>query len=227
MQRVILLFLLVMMGCAQSPKPHDRPALTCTPYANTQEILKLKATHTIILGEIHGTVQGIETAEALACAMLHDREPLLIGIEAASDRSMPLNYAVKARPNDRQLLLAAPNLWSSRDGRGSVSMFQFLNSISTWNHQGYDVSVFAFDVDASSFNESRTRDEIMAQNIDRHVSSFKGGVLLITGNLHAAKAPLDMAEKTFVPMASLLTSRPTLSFDMKHQGGSAWVITSQ
>lgn len=203
--------------------------LDCPHYDGLDTVAALAESHVLIFGEaIHGTNESPEALSAMACGLLAQGEPVRVGLEATYTQTAALNAFLENPENLEALRLGASDMWSTHDGRSSVAILSLLKTLAGWRKGGANISVFAFDANVgewvASANQSVARDDAMARHVNEALNGFDGAVLLLTGGFHARKEPFSLNDHHFVPMATGITSRPVLSLEMRHAGGSGWMI---
>ena len=236
MARMLLAVLAVFIWACQSPESPAKKTGTniahdfdCNPYEGVEEVLAKAETHVIVLGEaIHGTHQGPDAQYSLACAMAQQGLPVLVGFEASHKFTNGLNAYLDEPVQIDRLFEKTRGMWVVHDGRSSGAILELLQRLAALRAHGAAVSVFAFDTGLEDYTGEADwgvvgRDAVMASQVDKAVDGLDGGVVLLTGGFHARKEPFVFDETTFVPMGSKIISRPVLSLDMRHAGGTGWM----
>ncbi|MFN4025206.1 MAG: hypothetical protein ACK4MQ_10245 [Hyphomonas sp.] len=218
-------------ACANSlaSRPSGQAAV-CAPYNGAAPVAESASSHVVILGEaLHGTSESPEALFGLACLLSARRVPVLVGIEAERTFSSELDAFLTHRDAEK-LRAATPQMWAVHDGRSSQATLLLLQNLGQLRAAGADVSIFAFDAvwpaDAREDEDwgTVTRDAKMAETVDAAVRDFPGAVILLTGGFHARKQAFSFAGTRFVPMATGITARPVLSYEMRHAGGTGWIM---
>ncbi len=183
-------------------------------------------THLIILGEIHGTEEGPEFTARLLCALGSDGDVVILGLEIPDWEQPTINdYLadsgdVPFRPQTEDTLF-----WGRRnqDGRSSRAMAELISQVKKLRTAGMQIDILAFDGDTQGAGD---RDEAMALRISTALRERPDAtVLVLTGNLHARKQPWTQSGTLYCPMANHLAVHKPLTFNMAHEGGTAWVCT--
>ena len=218
---------LIIASCANNTSPSQALNLECEPYENADQVLQFAPDHLIIFGEMHGTVESVEGFQQFVCSTLERGFPVRLGLETGHAQSVALDSALATPFDDTRVRDAAPQFWSTPDGKGTEAALKFLKQVSAWRAAGFDVSVFTYDSEPADFRGAkdiaRMRDATMAREIDRQLEDFNGAVLVLTGGFHARTKQFEFAGQQFFPMASEITGRPVLSLSMKYGPGEAWV----
>lgn len=217
----VMSFFIAVSGCGA----HKMPICDSSPqFAKLDPYLE---SHIVVFGEFHGSQESPELFSELACHAAKNTSHLLVGVEMDTIHGDTLNLAIKANPDPSDIIEAAKTNWTTHDGRSSDAMLQMILGLSELNSRGGNVSLFAFDQLPSNWSSSvatyNNRAALMAANVDEEVATHSGAVIVLTGSTHARKASFDFDHDTYVPMASLIASKPVLSMGMNHRGGDVWV----
>lgn len=209
--------------------PGPSLALVCPDYDGMAPVAALAESRVIIFGEaIHGTNESPAAFFALTCYLAKQGQAVRIGLEATHTQSEALDAFLNHPDDSATLRLKTDDMWSVHDGRSSEAILLLLNRLADLRANGADVSVFAFDAHGeewvSADSREIARDAAMAKHVDEAAAGYDGAVLLLTGGFHARKEPFSLGDLHFVPMATGITSRPVLSLEMRHAGGSGWMI---
>ncbi len=199
-------------------------SLGCDGGIQNVEMLQLEKSQILILGEIHGTEESPQFALRLACQALAHGQKVAIGLEApAIDQERLDRYTTTSQIS--LVYLADARLWNAGDGRSSRAVLALINDVRDHVLRGHNIRIFAFDgpklLGQRTASEPLSRDQRMADNVRQEYRESKGGIIiLLTGNVHAAKQPLNEAYPK--PMASYLADLPLVSLRMRHRGGTFW-----
>ncbi|MEO0550562.1 MAG: hypothetical protein AAFZ91_11635 [Pseudomonadota bacterium] len=181
-------------------------------------------THVVILGEMHGTIEGTAFVESLVCSVLAEGKPVRLGLEAVANHSDSLNTLTQNSFSRDAVYAAAPTMWDSHDGRSSEAEYKLLEQIADWRLAGHAVDLFAFDRPYGR-NIGLSRSEFMAKAVDEALADYDGTVLVYTGGAHSTLTREDLTPKRG-SMANLVTERPVISLDMVYDAGEAYVQAS-
>lgn len=202
----------------------------CDPYEGAASLGEMVESHVIILGEaIHGTRESPAALFGFACQLAGEGVPVLIGLEAERTFGDELD-AFLDHGDAARLYGTTAGMWDVHDGRSSDAILRLLHDLAGLRAAGFEVSVFAFDASYALDYRAQpdwgtvARDARMAEAVDHAARDFSGAILLLTGSFHARKQVFDYEETPFVPMATGITARPVLSLEMRHAGGSGWMI---
>ncbi|MEL7096843.1 MAG: hypothetical protein AAFR92_04215 [Pseudomonadota bacterium] len=217
---------LLTASCAPTEAASNTLNESCANYFNSGELLNRYEDTLILLGETHGTDQSEEAALSLICEAKRTDTKIAVGIEMPIAQSSSIGEAV-ANDGDTQALKAAADLiWSGQDGRGSSSKLRFFQKLQSLDENGEHIHVFAFDADPFTYTSTDERETAMAKHLDTFLLGWEGPVIVLTGDFHARKIPLDLGEVKLTPMAMKVTARDVSSFIMLHDGGEAWLHIS-
>jgi hypothetical protein len=186
----------------------------------------------VVFGEMHGTRQGPEFFDALACALASRGERVLLGVEHNATDDAALQAAWNG-PADRFETALAETGWAGRqDGVASEAMFALLVKAHELKERGLPISVVAFNGIKSADQASRFADlagqgpheAAQAENIAEAASSGDyDRVLVLVGSFHARKDEVERSGLRFEPMARRLArSGTTISLEMRYGPGTSW-----
>jgi hypothetical protein len=177
----------------------------------------------VLVGEVHGTKEiPLLFANMVRVNVAAANGRIGIGLELPTLLQPIVDDAVRT-PVSRDVLrsrLLRNAIWQSlNDGRSSEAMLELVLDMAELA-QLPNVSLFFFD---TQVNE---RDDTMARLISERVQ--QGGyelTLILTGNIHANKAPQFPRHPSIVPMGWKLGQRGfrVHSFDVRYGEGEAWV----
>ena len=182
----------------------------------------------ILIGELHGTQETPRLFSNLVtvAAAREKRKRIGVGLELPVALQRLIDEAVKNNTSIdsfREQLLADPAWQKIDDGRSSQSMLDLVcNTLKLAGSQ--KVSLFFFDTQVND------RDDTMAQFIGQRVRAQGYDVtFILTGNIHANKAPHHPRKKQVVPMGHRLEEQGFVlhSYDVGYSGGEAWVCTPE
>jgi hypothetical protein len=203
----------------------------CTAPSGWAEVAG-RGTLYVVFGEVHGTRESPAFVGSLACGLAARGERILVGVELQATDNPALQRAWRL-PDDQ----FAPALrrigWEGRtDGVGSEAMFRLLQRLHALRSSGRNIDVVAFNGFADEAQSERLRDlagqgpheAAQAENIRK---AAEGGrynhVLVLVGNLHARKTPVDDRGTVFEPMAMHLGSAAQVTtLNMRLSQGSMW-----
>lgn len=198
--------------------------LACAPPAGTDALLA-RPERIIIVGEIHGTREIPAAFGQIVCAAAA-RGPVVVALEM-SDSAMPPRFeAFLAAETDPQAMagLEGSPLLDPRfnDGRSSQAVLALLFQVRRWREAGLDITLHAFQ--PSLRRPSQTWSELdMAHSLSlAAIERPDARILVLVGNIHAAKAPLDRLPNLGLPAAAHLPRQETLSLNIAQQGGESW-----
>ncbi|MDC8760877.1 hypothetical protein [Janthinobacterium fluminis] len=190
------------------------------------ERIDFARTRIVVLGEVHGTMQAQDFMQALACHALASRRRVVLGIEAPVAIQAPLSSYVRGAIPQRQFAADSNVFWRGEDGRSSAAMMGLIGHIRRMKAAGANIELFAFDGVAAKRRarqqQEASRDQQMALNVRAKLRQRPGALLLLlVGNIHAAKHKLD--PEYAPPMVSYLLDLPILTLGMRYRSGNFWV----
>ena len=155
------------------------------------------------------------------------RKPIGVGFELSVALQpviddVELQHAASAEC--RQRLTAAP-AWQKfkeyKDGRTSEAMLDVICKLAS-QADSSRLSLFFFDT------ETAERNQTMAQAIATRIRKMNYGVtLILTGNIHANRAPAMPGRPSIRPMGWFLAKQgfEVRSFDTRYNDGTTWACT--
>src|SRR5215831_4697552 len=182
----------------------------------------------ILIGELHGTQETPRLFGNLVIVAAREKNKRIgVGLELPIALQRPIDEAVKNNTRIdafREQLFADPT-WQKvqkfNDGRGSQAMLDLIcDTLRLAESQ--QVSLFFFDT------EIMDRDETMAKFIGQRVREQHYDVtFILTGNIHANKAPRHPLRAKTVPMGYRLVEQgfAVHSYDVGYSEGEAWMCT--
>ncbi len=194
--------------------------------------MSARRTRYVVFGEIHGTREGPAFIGTVACGLATRGERLLVAVEHDASNNSALQKAWllpnAAFPADLRQIG-----WAGRhDGVGSEAMFELLIRLHALRSEGLSIHVVAFNGFRDDEQRHRFRDlpsqgpreAAQAENIRRAArSGHYDHVLVLVGNLHARKMPVEQGVVRFKPMAMQLGSPVDVTtLNMEVSGGSMW-----
>jgi hypothetical protein len=177
--------------------------------------------HYVVFGEVHGSKESPELVGAVACALAHQGERLLVGIEVASASNPQLQrlWSTSSERFSYRLLTELPYFAERDDGVASVSMVKMLDQLHALSQSGMTVDIVAFNGARDVAQVRRWRDlpgqgpheAAQAENIaEAAAKRAYDRVLVLAGNFHAQIRPAHWPEATFDPMAVRLARTGSL-----------------
>lgn len=229
------LLFLATTGCAKVPVPsttdlvaHDK---LCTSPDGWDAVME-RDPKFVVFGELHGTREAPAFFGSLACSLAIDGEALLIAIEFSPHYDEALHKAWNADEEDFENLLLQAGWRGRRDGVGSEAMFEMVRSLYLLKRAGYAIHITAFNGAGSEAQRSKfahlaaqgPHEAAQAENIATAAAKRSyDRVLVLVGNLHAEKQPIDLGGGAFDPMAKRLQAYGSvLSLNVKHDAGTSW-----
>lgn len=176
----------------------------------------------ILIGEMHGTVETPRLFGNLVTVAAGEKNRrVAVGLELPTLLQGLIDEAVKnntSADSFRGQLLANPAWQKINDGRSSEAMLDLIcDAIKLAESQ--KISFFFFDTQINDRNET------MAQLIGQRVREQRYDVtFILTGNIHANKAPLHPRKKKTVPMGYFLQEQgfAVHSYDVRYSEGETW-----
>lgn len=186
----------------------------------------------VIFGEIHGTQEAPDFVGELACALALQNKRILIAVEHSSTKNDALQKAWQL-PIAQFPAALKQTVWTGRDdGRGSEAMLSMLVRLHHLAQHGKLIDIVAFngakdEEQARRFSHLPTQgphEAAQAENI-REAAALRpyDHVLVLVGNVHARKRPVERSGVAFEPMVMQLGPvAATISLNMEAAGGTSW-----
>lgn len=208
-------------------------AATCKDPEGLGAITASKARF-IIFGELHGTEQSPTFVGDVACALVTKHLHILVALELGSPAN-PALQAAWAGPQEgfaETLIRTMPDWVERNDGVTSRAMLAMLVRLHDLKAQGHAIAVVAFNGARDAAQHDKFKDlpgqggheAAQAENIRNAAEAGRyDRVLVLVGNAHARKVPIDRHGPVYEPMAMRLAPpAKILTLDMAHAPGSAW-----
>lgn len=222
---------LLAAGAAPAVQAQTAVAPECSAPEGWSDIEALEPDF-VVFGETHGSEQTPALVANLVCSLAMRGEPVLLAIEHSSVTNDDLQQAW-AGPADELALALAQSGWQGReDGVASEAMLWLVQGAHRLKLAGYPVSIVAFN--GARDDEQRARfahlpaqgphEAAQAENIaEAAAASTYDHVIVLVGNLHAQKQPVQIGGASFEPMAMRLSHYgEVVSLGMHSAGGETW-----
>lgn len=186
----------------------------------------------VILGEIHGTAEAPAFFGNLACTLAARGERILIALEQDSDKNAAFQTAWHL-PHARFAAARDTLGWEGQnDGRESEAMFAMLERLHAARARGLSIDLVAFNGARDEAQQKRfsalpgqgPHEAAQAENIREAANAGRYDlVLVLVGNAHALKRPINRRGAEYEPMAMRLApTEQIVSLNVKTAGGNAW-----
>ncbi len=215
-------------GVAQHHGPLDAPCAVPSGWS----AVVARRTPYVVFGEVHGTREGPAFIGSLVCGLATTGERLLVAVEHDSSNNAALQMAWLLP--EEAFAVALRNIgWDGRkDGVGSKAMFELIQGLHRLKAQGRAIDLVAFngfqDVEQrqrfSHLPAQGPHEAGQAENIRRASERRKyDQVIVLVGNLHARKTPVEQGGVRYRPMAmQLAPPEEVTTLNMKYAKGSMW-----
>jgi hypothetical protein len=203
----------------------------CSLPTGWSEIAAKKARF-ILFGETHGTRQSPELVGSVACALASNGDQVLVGVELDSLGNAKLQqlWSTPAQGFAARVLEDLPGFAGRLDGVGSRAMLALLDKLHALTLAGKKVDVVAFnptkaqekpwaELPGQGAHEAGQAANIAAAAAQKHYDD----ILILVGNAHAQKQPVEFSGVTYEPMAMRLASAGSvLTLEEKYASGTMW-----
>lgn len=210
------------------PDPSDAGCATPTGWA---EIAARRAKYSIF-GEMHGTRESPAFVGSIACGLASGGKRLLIAVELDATANSSIQNAWSLSDEQFDEVLRASGWFRRADGVGSEAMFKLIGELHRLKLQGRSIDIVAFNGFRDEAQRQRfislpgqgPHEAAQAENIRRAAESQPyDHVLVLVGNLHARKVPVERGAVRYKPMAMQLGSAAEVTtLNMRSSGGSMW-----
>jgi len=233
--RLLPLLLLAFAGCATTPGASTTDLVMQDSLCASPDGWDAVVEHDpefVVFGELHGTREAPAFFGSLACSLAKKGKVILIAIEFSPLYDDELQEAWNADEEDFENLLLQAGWRGRSDGVGSEAMFEMVRDLHRLRSSGYAIDIVAFNGAGSADQRARLahlpsqgpHEAAQAENIATAAEERAyDRVLVLVGNLHAHKQPIDFGRGAFDPMAKKLgTYGPVLSLNAKYGVGTSW-----
>ncbi|MES2106664.1 MAG: hypothetical protein V4634_21775 [Pseudomonadota bacterium] len=216
---------------AQAVSAKDLP---CTPQA--QIALSNITSRIILVGELHGTNEIPGFVSGLACSILREGKPLIVGLESPASNQLALNAYMDSDGGEAaRAALKSSKFGEMNDGRSSRAIFGLVESMRQLRRAGANVAVAGIDISEGAVPEPLfkgepvwrgERDAVMAHNIESRARVNKDHtILVLAGSLHVSRLKGAPWNPDYEPTGYLLQQRlPLYSIAFAFpSGGSYWM----
>ena len=186
----------------------------------------------VIFGEVHGTQQAPTFVGDVACALAARGERILVAIEHSSKENANLQSAWNLPDTQFPSALKRSGWSDPNDGTSSEAMLNLLVRLHQLANRGRSIDMVAFngardEVQKRQFSNLPGQGPHEAAQADNIRIATKAGsydrVLVLVGNAHARKRPIERSGTSYEPMAMWLGSPlNTVTLNMLTAGGTAW-----
>jgi hypothetical protein len=193
----------------------------------------LAAGNVLLIGEIHGGVEGPALIGAVACAAARRGLSLTLALELPVEEAPRVErfLASEGSAADRDALLAG-EFWQRayQDGRSSAAMLKLLADLRELRASGAPLRVALLD-SAAPFADGQARDDFLASRLVAAVEagSPDGLVVAIAGNIHTRTALGVPWDPAFRPAGTAVEQRwpeRTVSLLLAGPPGESWICSS-
>lgn len=227
-----LIFLLCAMMVPIFASTANALQLNCEPEKSlTQSDLQVRV---IIVGEGHGSQEMPDYFLKIACRLIQENKPLLIGLEIPASEQLAINNYMQSDGDmgDRIDLLSGIFWHRARKfGMASEALLSIIETSRKWKKSGIPILVFSYDQAEGSWPERLQKNEsfwggyresMMGLNIDVRARLYPNHTLLIfSGGIHARRN--DGGKNSYPSMAyQLATKYKTRTITFSHPEGETW-----
>ncbi len=216
---------------AARPASPGHAQISCSAPPGWQEVLHQNPRF-VVFGEVHGTEQPPQLVGQLVCAEALKGKRVLLAVEMGANRDEALQAAWQLPSGQFAQALAKLDWVGRQDGVGSKAMFDLIVRMHLLNERGLPVSTTAFSgaknkqqyEKFASLPAQGGHEAAQAENIANAATTGTPDlVIVLVGNLHARKVPVERGGAFYDPMAKRLsTYGNVVSLDMRYGAGASW-----
>ncbi|WP_156355917.1 hypothetical protein [Sphingomonas sp. Leaf22] len=219
---------------AASVLAFSAPALAgeqCSLPKGWQQVLQRNPRY-VVFGEIHGSRESPAFVGNFACALAKRGERVLVAVELSARADAAFQAAWRLPPAQFPGELMRQGWVDETDGRGSEAMRDLLIRLHAAESDGMPIAIVAFNGDRDDAQRAKfahlpgqePHEAAQAENVRAAVAAGRyDRVLVLTGNVHAQKMPIERRGIVFRPMAvHLAPAAQVVSLNMVTAGGSSW-----
>lgn len=215
----------------QAPQGQPNVPLEC-PLPPGWDTVAARNPKFVVFGEVHGTQQSPAFVGDLACGLAVKGERILVAVEHPAAGNAAFQTAWRHKGPQFMLELGQAGWAQRNDGIGSEAMLALLERLHQLAQRGLSVDVVAFNGMKDEAQQRRfagvpgqgAHEAAQAENIRSAAGARPYDyVLVLVGNVHARKRPVEHLGGAFEPMAMQLGPPETIvSLNMETAGGTAW-----
>lgn len=228
---------LYLTGCATPQEPLPLPAIAQTaidacPIPEGWPSIEEQASDFVVFGETHGSSEAPALVADLVCALAKRENSVLLAVEHSSFYNDAFQQAWAGPADQLPAALAAAGWAGREDGVASLAMLRLVQRAHALKSAGHPVSIVTFNGARDDAQRERfahlpgqgPHEAAQAENIaDAAAADSYDFVIVLVGNLHAQKEPVEMNGQAFEPMAMRLAQYGSVtSLVMRSAAGETW-----
>lgn len=199
-------------------------ATHCDPISDWEIVVSKKEIRWIVIGEVHGTAEVPAIFSDAVCLTAEARGPIIVGLEVPSTDQSKIDEFIGSDGGlvaKAKLLTAL--LWQMRGSVSTEAFVHLFERLRELHKEGRVARVVAFQDNKTPYDPSggQTPYEEHLAAVVKSAAEPGATVMVLVGNLHARKTEVDFG-RPFMPMASLLPNKETLTLNAIGNGGMAW-----
>lgn len=188
----------------------------------------------VIFGETHGTQESPAMVGQVACALSSRGQPVVVAVELDASSNPELQQLWKSPvPGFRERIVRElPGFAGRLDGIGSEAMLDLIDKLHALSKAGKRIDIVAFNGARDASQERRwssvphqaAHEAEQAENIAAAAAAKPHDVVLVlVGNAHAQKRPIESSDLRYEPMAMRLAgSGSIVSLNEIYSSGTTW-----
>lgn len=218
-------------GQSYGTRVSSSPSLGCEVPEGWAEVGALEPKY-VVFGELHGTREGPGFVSETLCRLAEQGERLLLAVEHSASENDKLQAVWLLSTEEFKRALPSTGWVGRKDGVASEAMFELMARAHELKELGFPIDVVAFNGGRDAAQRAKwahlpsqgPHEAAQAENIYTAGSAEAyDRVLVLVGNYHARKQPIDIGAGEFEPMAMRLAKLDkTVSLNMRYADGFAW-----
>ena len=196
--------------------PQERPR--CAPIPGAEALWTHPGLRFVLVGEMHGTKETPAIFADLVCSARTTKRTVIAALEFRDQHAVDASLGTEPRQARMKALLSTEE-WKGSDGRASQAMLALLERLRSLEAEGVLSRVIAFS--ASGHSGAQDEQAMASALLTKSASDLDALIIVLTGNLHAAKKPL-LEAVPYPPMGAFLPPAQTISLLVTDLGGEAW-----
>lgn len=188
----------------------------------------------VIFGETHGTRESPALVGEVACALSRRGKPVLVAVKLDASTNVRLQELWQSPVSGfrERVIRDLPGFAGRLDGVGSEAMLDLIDGLHALSKSGRKIDVVAFNGARDAAQAQRwsrlphqaAHEAEQAENIATAAEEKpRDTVLVLVGNAHAQKGPIEFSGLRYEPMAMrLVASGPIVSLNEIYASGTTW-----
>jgi hypothetical protein len=181
---------------------------------------------TLLIGDLHGT-REIPAFVGRLVATLVAREPVVLALEIRRDLAPSIDAFVASDGGPAARAAALRDRWwhDIHDGRGSVAMFELVDTVRRLRAGHADVRLELFDPGIPDEERAARRERLMADHLIAVRRADPAAILIVyAGNLHTIRRGVEFRPgHEWMAMRMARAGIAFVTLDVHYDTGTAWL----